>query len=689
MTTPCVLELEGVPIPVWQAEFTLAVIHGGGGGGGPGGPVAWGSITGTIASQSDLAAALAAKANTATLAPVATSGAYADLTGTPMLGTAAAANLGDFAPTVHAHLAASIADSTPTGRALLTAADATAARSTLGLGSAAQSAASSFATATQGGKADTALQPGAGLAAIDSAASTKLAGIAAGAQVNTVTSVASKTGAVTIVAGDVSGLGALATKSAVAVGDVTATGTPSGTTYLRGDGSWSVPPAGGGGGSSAWGAISGTLSDQTDLQTALNAKANTSALAAVATAGTYASLTGKPTLGTAAASNVGDFATAAQGAKADSAVQPAGLAPYAKTADLPPVPTSVSQLINDSGFVSDISGKVDKVAGKGLSTEDYTTAEKTKLAGVATAATANATDAQLRDRATHTGTQVIATVTGLQAALDAKQATMVSGTHIKTINGSSLLGSGDIVIAGGGGAPGAIPLDGWFFLITPNRWSAIKTIGSLGEFENASGSITIPAPSNASLRQSWMRWETASAAAANSALEQSAYPSPVWRGNAAGRGGFVYRTRFAVTSSVAGQRGLFGLQDYMGAYGASQSVYGLNNMLALAFDAAVDANWQIAHCLSGGATKVDLGANFPINDPSAVLDVEFKCAPNASTVSWSVKDLNSGASASGTISTNLPSNGAFLYPRVYMSNGGTAEAVSCDVMMIYGASYQG
>lgn len=47
-------------------------------------------------------------------------------------------------------------------------------------------------------------------------------------------------------------------------------------------------------------------------------------------------------------------------------------------------------------------------------------ADKTKLDGVATGATANATDAQLRDRATHTGTQAISTVTGLQAALDNK-----------------------------------------------------------------------------------------------------------------------------------------------------------------------------------------------------------------------------------------------------------------------------
>jgi len=39
--------------------------------------------------------------------------------------------------------------------------------------------------------------------------------------------------------------------------------------------------------------------------------------------------------------------------------------------------------------------------------------------------------------------------TDLQTALDAKQATLVSGTNIKTINSTSLLGSGDIVLSGG------------------------------------------------------------------------------------------------------------------------------------------------------------------------------------------------------------------------------------------------
>lgn len=54
------------------------------------------------------------------------------------------------------------------------------------------------------------------------------------------------------------------------------------------------------------------------------AAAAVAALATVATSGDYADLTGKPTLGTAAAQNTTAFATAAQGTKADGAAQIAG-----------------------------------------------------------------------------------------------------------------------------------------------------------------------------------------------------------------------------------------------------------------------------------------------------------------------------------------------------------------------------
>jgi hypothetical protein len=76
-----------------------------------------------------------------------------------------------------------------------------------------------------------------------------------------------------------------------------------------------------------------------------------------------------------------------------------------------------------------------------------TGADKTKLDGVATGATANSSDATLLARANHTGVQAISTITDLQTSLDAKQATLVSGTNIKTINSASVLGSGDLVVS--------------------------------------------------------------------------------------------------------------------------------------------------------------------------------------------------------------------------------------------------
>ena len=119
-----------------------------------------------------------------------------------------------------------------------------------------------------------------------------------------------------------------------------------------------------------------------------------------------------------------------------------------------------------------------------LDTNAYTDAEKSKLAGIAAGATANANTDSLAEGATnlyHTAARVLATVlsglslaagtaitssdsvlvafgklqkqiTDLIATVSGKQDTLVSGTNIKTINGETLLGSGNIAISGGGSA---------------------------------------------------------------------------------------------------------------------------------------------------------------------------------------------------------------------------------------------
>jgi len=47
-------------------------------------------------------------------------------------------------------------------------------------------------------------------------------------------------------------------------------------------------------------------------------------------------------------------------------------------------------------------------------------------------------------------TGTLSSQTDLQSALDAKQSELVSATNVKTINGSSILGSGDLNVSGSG-----------------------------------------------------------------------------------------------------------------------------------------------------------------------------------------------------------------------------------------------
>lgn len=63
----------------------------------------------------------------------------------------------------------------------------------------------------------------------------------------------------------------------------------------------------------------------------------------------------------------------------------------------------------------------------GTSNKVYTAAEQTKLAGLAAGATANSTDAQLRDRSTHTGQQPSSTISDFNPSVDGRVAAGITG----------------------------------------------------------------------------------------------------------------------------------------------------------------------------------------------------------------------------------------------------------------------
>ena len=101
-----------------------------------------------------------------------------------------------------------------------------------------------------------------------------------------------------------------------------------------------------------------------------------------------------------------------------------------------PLTEVIEEVAYKSYVDTGLSDKVDKVTGKQLSTEDYTTAEKSKLSGIASGATANDTDANLLNRANHTGTQDISTITGLQTFLDGLQRNIIEDVTDRSHTGS-------------------------------------------------------------------------------------------------------------------------------------------------------------------------------------------------------------------------------------------------------------
>ena len=131
----------------------------------------------------------------------------------------------------------------------------------------------------------------------------------------------------------------------------------------NGDVTWQTV-SGGGGGSATWGTITGTLSAQADLQTALNGKATT-----------------------------------AQGALADTALQADDIG------------------VSVQGYSAVLT----------TTTASFTTADETKLDGIAAGATVNSSDATLLARANHTGTQLAATISDFNTAADARVVAGITG----------------------------------------------------------------------------------------------------------------------------------------------------------------------------------------------------------------------------------------------------------------------
>jgi len=366
----------------------------------------------------------------------------------------------------------------------------------------------------------------------------------------------------------------------------------------------------------------------------------------------------------------------------------------------------------------------------GTTNKVFTSANQTKLNGIATAATANSTDASLRDRSTHTGTQAQSTITNLTTDLAAKQATLVSGTSIKTVGGSSLLGSGNIdvpILVGGVIDENDLPLVDLTPEFNPEQFEEythgvgdqrIQIIPAILDSLNLMnqlitrktqawllkagtterpvfgiklssivGSATSKSYSVSSYlgQQDRIGIKPASAAAG---LSGGLYHSVL---NYSLTTGFVWKYIFCASdpAPVAGAITFVGMTGSIGLHTGTDNPSSLTNIIGIGADTA-DTNLSIIHNdASGTATKIDLGANYPAHTKDTdIYEITLSCTSNATVVNYEVirRAASDGTilnSTTGAITTDLPALTQRLAFQAYRGNNTTAlETELTHIIMV-------
>ena len=155
----------------------------------------------------------------------------------------------------------------------------------------------------------------------------------------------------------------------------------------------------------------------------------------------------------------------------------------------------------------------------------------------------------------------------------------------------------------------------------------------------------------------------------------------------AGNGGFHMIMRWGPATGVATatHRAFAGMRGSVAAP-TDVNPSTLTNLCGMGYDAA-DTNIQfIYNDGSGTATKVDLGASFPkpTADRTTVYEVALFAPPGTTqSLSYEVRNLGTGALATGTVTTDLPATTQLLAPYAYMSVGGTSSVIGLSLMSLY------
>ena len=393
----------------------------------------------------------------------------------------------------------------------------------------------------------------------------------------------------------------------------------------------------GGGSGATWGSITGTLSSQTDLQTALNAKVDTTR-----TISTTAPLTGGGDLSANRTLGVNTFGAAnsgvvpASGGGTTNFLRADGTwAPPPGGGGGSPGGSSGDVQWNDAGtFAGAARVGID---GGDLLLRDSSTDPSAPSSGIRLYTLPQAT----RRRLKMVGPSGLDT--NLQVAVDGNNIFMVG------------VGNGTTA---------------------PTAWGGILTTAATMSTQQTAGAANIW---QATRRQ---RFQT-STTAGNATGARTGYGQ--WHlSSTANRGGFFFRARFGMNINLNGGQKFIGLCASTAVLAGDPSA--LTNILGCGYDAA-DAstgNWFFMHNDGAGvATKIDLGANAARNTTDGYELIMF-ARPGTLEVNVYIVNLSSGVVLLNTsYNTNIPANNTLLAMKCEVRNGAVAAADNIEMSRIY------
>jgi hypothetical protein len=209
-------------------------------------------------------------------------------------------------------------------------------------------------------------------------------------------------------------------------------------------------------------------------------------------------------------------------------------------------------------------------------------------------------------------------------------------------------------------------------------------IGSMPYTAASPVAPTLVSPSSTSLRNQTQRSTINTAATAASLAYIRGNLATLWRGNAAGLGGFFLAHRFALAGTLqAGMRFFAGLQDTVAnPTNVDPTTTTTPGKIGLAINANT-GNWNLVHNVTGTApTIIALGATFPVNNTD-LMELILFAAPNGANIGYRVTNWSTGATVSGTLTTNIPAATSFMIPTLWITNNATAATASFDFISTY------